>query len=88
MLKKNANIIELDKQKEVTIDDLVELMEEECDKGTRAFIIDHLHYFKYENDNMRMDLQIAGAMKAINEIARKRDVAVFLIAHYNSTGTN
>jgi hypothetical protein len=27
-------------------------------------------------------------MKAINEVARKRDVAVFLIAHYNSTGWN
>jgi hypothetical protein len=61
-------------------------MEEECDRGTRVFVIDHLHYFQFENDNIRMDLQIENAMKAINEVARKRDVAVFLIAHYNSTG--
>jgi len=83
-----SNLVELDKQKEVTIDDIVELMEEECDRGTRVFIIDHLHYFQFENDNVRMDLQIENAMKAINEVARKRDVAVFIIAHYNSTGGN
>ena len=88
ILRKNTNIIELDKKKEVTIDDLIALMEEECDKGTRAFIIDHLHYFQYENSKDRMDLQIEHAMQAINEVARKRDVAIFLIAHYNSTWWN
>lgn len=81
-------ITELEKNKDVTIDDLVELMNEECDKGTRVFIIDHLHYFQFENDNIRMDLQIEWAMKKINDIARNRDVAVFLVAHYNSTGWN
>lgn len=82
------NITEIDKNKEVTIDDIVYLMNEECDKWTRVFIIDHLHYFQFENDKIRMDLQIENAMKAINEVARKRDVAVFIIAHYNSTGWN
>jgi len=33
-----------------------------------------------------MDLQIENAMKAINEVARKRDIAVFMIAHYNTNG--
>lgn len=78
-------ITELDKNKDITIDDLAELMNEECDKGTRVFIIDHLHYFQFENDKVRMDLQIENAMKKINEVARKRDVAVLLVAHYNST---
>ena len=84
----DSDVIELDKNKEVTIEDIVSLMEEECDRGTRVFVIDHLHYFKFENDNIRMDLQIEDAMKAINEVARKRDVAVFLIAHYNSSWWN
>jgi hypothetical protein len=79
-------ITELEKNKDVTIDDLAELMSEECDKGTRVFIIDHLHYFQFENDKIRMDLQIESAMKRINDIARQRDVAVLLVAHYNSTG--
>jgi len=79
-------ITELEKNKDVTIDDLAELMNEECDKGTRVFIIDHLHYFQFENDKTRMDLQIENAMKRINDIARARDVAVLLVAHYNSTG--
>lgn len=80
-----TQITELEKNKDVTIDDLAELMHEECDKGTRVFIIDHLHYFQFENDKVRMDLQIEWAMKKINEVARQRDVAVFLVAHYNST---
>lgn len=82
------NITELDKNKEVTIDDIVDLMNQECDKWTRVFVIDHLHYFQFENDKVRMDLQIENAMKAINEVARKRDVAVFMIAHYNTNGWN
>lgn len=82
------DITELEKNKDVTIDDLAELMNEECDKWTRVFIIDHLHYFQFENDKVRMDLQIENAMKRINEVARMRDVAVFLVAHYNSTGGN
>jgi len=76
-------ITDLDKDKDVTIDDMVALMSEECDRGTRVFFIDHLHYFQFDNNQTRMDLQIENAMKAINEIARKRDVAVFIIAHYN-----
>jgi hypothetical protein len=81
----SIQITELDKNKSVSIDDLIRLMHEECDKGTKVFIIDHLHYFQYENTKERMDLQIENAMKEINEVARKRDVAIFLVAHYNST---
>lgn len=78
-------IMELEKTKDVNINELVELMEQECDKWTRVFFIDHLHYFKYENDKQREDLQIEAAMKWINEVARKRNVAVFLVAHYSSS---
>lgn len=84
----SIDITELDKEKQVSIDDLIQLMHEECDKGTRVFIIDHLHYFQYENSKERMDLQIENAMKEINEVARKKDVAIFLVAHYNSTWGN
>lgn len=79
-------IIELDKNIDVTIDDLVKLMEEECDKWTRLFAIDHLHYFQFKATD-RLDLQIKNVMHRINEVARKRDVAVILVAHYkNNTG--
>lgn len=84
----HSEIIDLDKTRDVKIDELVELMQQECDKGTKCFFIDHLHYFKYETDKQREDLQIEAAMKGINEVARQRNVAVFLVAHYNSAGAN
>jgi len=71
-------------QKDITINDLVELMEQECDRGADVFAIDHLHYFAYESKD-RLDQQIKQAMHAINEVARKRNVAVFLIAHYKNS---
>ena len=88
MIIKNLEITELEKNKDVSIDDLADLMEEECDKWTRVFIIDHLHYFQYENSKDRMDLQIENAMKKINDIARRRDVAVFVVAHYSTMWSN
>jgi len=78
------NIIELDKNKQVKIDDLMALMEEECDKGTKLFAIDHLHYFEFDGNGDRLDLQIQNVMHRINEIARRRNVAVFLVAHYRN----
>ena len=82
-----SEIIDLDKTRDVKIGELVDLMTQECDKWTKVFFIDHLHYFKYETDKQREDLQIEAAMKAINEVARQRNVAVFLVAHYNSAGS-
>lgn len=79
----DSDIIDLDKAKDVHINDLASLMEAECDKWTKVFVIDHLHYFRF-NHAEREDLEIEWAMKKINEIARRRNVAVFLIAHYNS----
>lgn len=75
------NIVELDKSKAVTIKDLVYLIEEESKKWTRLFVIDHLHYFERES-NERKDIQITNAMHSINEVARKHNVAVLLVAHY------
>jgi hypothetical protein len=40
------NIYELEKNKQVNIDELVELMEEQAKNGVRLFAIDHLHYFE------------------------------------------
>lgn len=78
------NVIELDRKTNVTIDDLIALMEEECKKWTRIFTIDHLHYFEWDTTQAkeRLDLQIQNAMHKINEVARKNNVAIFLVAHY------
>ena len=78
---KKLKITELDKSKQVKIQDLIRLMEEEVERGTKVFFIDHLHYFKmYEKS--RTDLEIQNIMHDINEIARKHNVAIFLVAHY------
>lgn len=82
------NIVELDKKKQVNIDELIYLMEEECDNWAKLFAIDHLHYFEFEGTKDRLDLQIQNVMQRINEVARRRNVAVLLVAHYrNTTGT-
>jgi len=78
------NIIELEKTKQANIDEIVELMEEECNNGTRVFCIDHLHYFEFDSSKERLDLQIQNVMHKINEVARKRNVAVILVAHYKN----
>lgn len=79
------NIIELDKQKQVSIDKLIALMEEECDKWAKLFAIDHLHYFEFDGNKERLDLEIQNVMHRINEVARKRNVAVLLVAHYRNS---
>jgi len=76
-------VTELEKKKSVTIDNLIELMERACDNWADMFVIDHLHYF-HMNDKERHDLQIQNAMHQINEIWRKRNVAIFLVAHYRN----
>lgn len=74
-------ITELQKEKQVSIKDLVKLMEEEAKRWTKVFLIDHLHYFKMNNEE-RTDLEIQNIMHDINEVARNYNVAVFLVAHY------
>lgn len=81
-------ITELDKQKQVTLENLCILMEQECDNWARMFAIDHLHYFEFQKTGERLDLQIQNVMHAINEIARRRNVAVFLVAHYKANVWN
>lgn len=74
-------ITELDKSKQVKIQDLIRLMEEEVQNWTKVFFIDHLHYFKMD-EKSRTDLEIQNIMHDINEVARKYNIAVFLVAHY------
>lgn len=81
-LKKNT-ILEMDKTREVTIQDVVEVMEEDVKKWVKVIVIDHLHYFQYEWDATSRHLQLEDAMQRINEVARKYNIAVFLVAHYN-----
>ena len=78
---KKLKITELEKTKQVWIKDLVKLMEREAQNWTKVFLIDHLHYFKM-GWNERTDLEIQNIMHDINEVARKFNVAVFLVAHY------
>ena len=77
----NKNITELDKLRQVNIEDMVKLMEEEAKAWTKVFFIDHLHYFK-KSWEQRTDLEIENIMHDINEVCRKYNVAVFLLAHY------
>jgi len=86
LVEKN-NLIELDKTKEVKIDDLIELMEWECKNGAKLFAIDHLHYFEMDWTE-RHDLQIQNVMHRINELVRKYDIAVILVAHYRKWSDN
>lgn len=79
-----SDITEIDKERQMTIDDLCILMEWECDNWVKVFAIDHLHYFEFKDIWERLDLQIQNVMHRINEIVRKRNVAVFLIAHYKN----
>lgn len=79
-----SDVIELDKDRNVTIEDLVKLMDEEIEKWTRLFIIDHLHYFIFD-DNERLDLQIKNVMHILNEMARNNNIAIILVAHYRNT---
>lgn len=77
-------ILELDKDQQAWIQDLRRLMEEECRNWAKVFMIDHLHYFKMSGKE-RTDLEIQDIMHQINEIARKYNVAIFLVAHYKQT---
>ena len=86
VLWEHENIIELDKSKQVTIQNMVDLIEEEALAGARVVTIDHLHYFNF-SWSKRLDLEITDVMHDINELARKHNIAIFLVAHYkNNTG--
>lgn len=82
ILTEKTNLIELDKNRQVSVDDLLYLMERECDEWTKLFAIDHLHYFDMSQWEDRHDLKIQGIMHQLNELARKRNVAIILVAHY------
>ncbi len=76
-----VQITELEKTKKVWIKDLVDLMEQEIGDWAKVFFIDHLHYFEFAKADRR-DLIIEDTMHKINEVARKYNITVFLIAHY------
>lgn len=82
LLAQNEFITELDKTKQVNIDELVKLMENEAMDWKKFFVIDHLHYFEMKYSWGRHDLYIQNVMHRINEVVRKYNIAVFLVAHY------
>lgn len=83
-----SNLIELDKQKQVSIDELLRLMEEECERWTKLFAIDHLHYFEMAESKERHDIQIQNVMHKLNELARRKNIAIILVAHYRKWSDN
>jgi len=85
-MKQSKNIIDLDSKKLVNIMDLEMLMEKEVKKWCKLFCIDHLHYFDMDSNEKRHDLIIQGVMHKINEIARKNNIVIILIAHYKKIG--
>lgn len=87
LIEKN-NLIELDKQKQVSIDELLRLMEEECERWTKLFAIDHLHYFEMADSKERHDIQIQNVMHKLNELARRKNIAIILVAHYRKWSDN
>ncbi len=77
----NKKIIVLDRKKPIWIDELVVLITDEAKKWTKFFVIDHLHYFKFKNQE-RTDLEIQNVMHKLNDVVRKENIALFLVAHY------
>jgi hypothetical protein len=63
-------------------------MEEEIENWTKLFAIDHLHYFEMSESKERHDIQIQNVMHRINELARKHNIAVILVAHYRKWSNN
>jgi len=79
-----SNITELDKDRQIRIEDMVKLIEEEANNWTEFFAIDHLHYFDMGNWKERHDLQIQNVMHQLNECVRKFNITIFLVAHYKA----
>lgn len=77
-------ITELDKSKQVNISELEILIKEEAVKGTRVFLIDHLHYFEMSNTERR-DLEIQNVMQRLNDVVRNYNLTLFLVAHYSNS---
>ena len=80
IISKNK-IIVLDRKKPIWIDELVLLITEEARKWTKFFVVDHLHYFQFKNKE-RTDLEIQEVMHKLNDVVRKENIALFLVAHY------
>ena len=78
---KQKSIVLLDRKKPIWIKELAVLIEEEAKKWVKFFIIDHLHYFKFYYKE-RQDLEIQNVMHILNDLVRKHNLALFLIAHY------
>lgn len=76
-------VVELDKDQNVAIEDIVKLIESEVNNWTKLFVIDHLHYFVFD-DVERLDLQIKNVMHQLNELARKYNIAIIMVAHYRN----
>lgn len=81
ILTKN-NIIELEKSKQVNIDELCQLITEQAEEGSRFFAIDHLHYFEMEEWENKMATYITNVMHRLNEVCRTKNITIFLVAHY------
>jgi len=83
LTKINKNIIDFKKSKQLKIQDLERLIENQVKNWCKLFVVDHLHYFDMWNETKdRHDLIIQWVMHKINEIARIHNITIILLAHY------
>lgn len=79
-------ITELERKKQININELSELIKEEAIKWCKFFSIDHLHYFEMWKSERR-DLEIQEVMHKLNDLVRDYNITIFLVAHYSNSKT-
>ena len=78
----NTNIIFAKVDTMMNIDLLESLIEEQCKKGVKLFLIDHLHYFDMGGgDDSKADY-IEQIMVRIRTLQRKTGASVLMVVHY------
>jgi len=84
LIKDNKHILEVKRNKEeqIKIDELEEIVKQGIQQGCNIIIIDHLQEFNVDWAKERQDLKIEEVMYKIKNITRKYNVLIFLIAHF------
>jgi hypothetical protein len=77
-------IIELEKNKPINIDIMSKLIESEAKQWTKVFCIDHLHMFDFGWNQERQDLLIEKVLLQLNDIVRKYNIIILLVAQYKA----
>lgn len=82
-------IIELSRKKPVTPEELLLLIRQEADNGTKVFIVDHLHFLDFSTDKEQaIDQKLTIFMQSLNSLVLERNLSIFLVAHYVKSTLN